>query len=61
MHVSGVTDTGNLAVGIQVGERLLFDLIELNRLDLIRHLELLKEKDDLVEDRASAEVMDDGI
>lgn len=46
MHIVGATATGNPAVGIQVCDRLLFDLIELNRLDFVRRLELLKGKDD---------------
>jgi len=48
-------------VWVEVGEGPLFDLIELDRLDLIRHLELLQKKDDLKKMRASVEVKDDKI
>ena len=51
-----MTATGNPAVGIQIGDRLLFDLIELNRLGLVRILEFLKEKTG-----ASAEVGSESI
>lgn len=47
MQICGATATRNPTVGIEIGEGLLFDLIELDRLDLVRHLELLKEKDGL--------------
>ncbi len=55
------TAARNPAVWVEVGEGPLFDLIELDRLDLIRHLELLQKKDDLTKMRALVEVMDDKI
>lgn len=47
--------TRNPTVGIDINERRLLDILESDRLNLVRHSELLKNKNDLKESHSQSE------